>query len=819
MREHPVQIAILRTLRHPGDDIATGVHAFQPRHRRRRLLIPFIGVALLLAEELGCRGGIGFRRHRNHDILGSASHVRAVAHRDAHGASGVRPFGAVAIHQTLGHPFYPFGRRAGVEGDFQIDAVDAIQRGADGADVGAAVADDAAGHPHLTHAGPFVAYRQLIVGAAGATDELRQQLAAVEGIRAGVIELQRIVNAHAGIGLALGERHRARQIVQDDRACRGETGLNGQLHLMAVADTAIAIAEPETDIAMGRSRRWAGVLIGDVFHQSSHRGGVGAGIEGHCQRGRAHAAAAEAADNHAAIGDVGSRNADLTGGDPLIADAQRFGRRRAIQKLRDKLPGIEIGRIHIAHMDVAVDELRVAGEIRAGDVGQGAQRAQIVENRCGARARELRGVAKKLLGDFVRADARRAGHCVPVGIGDHEVPAAEIGDRRLVFRAVGRGYQFALAVDRRAVGRVFTDVDVRRRPRAADIVIVVVPGDDKAAGRQPRHVGLVLAAEGGFIDLEFAADLGSSSVIALTVDASTIAILVVRTPHHHKTAVTQGGDARFVLITGGGGVDQENVGQRPGSAHRAAVDAINTAVVTRLIGPHDHQVAVRVRRHVGIGLRAHLRRSRRAGNRADPGLGSHLIAGVVEAAQVDVVAVAADVAERGPHHGESAGIARCGTAVLCAAGGGVHHEIGVDRQAVGVVKLADNALAGPVNAAGIVPGHHETTVALGRHAHIRLRRAGNRVDLELVANRHPRMGEPLAIHSGAVAVLTFGIPYRHVTAVAQHRDLRTILRAAPVGIDGLLAMNHQRAVDFQLTDDIDGDGTCLAGAAVAVGDP
>ncbi len=172
----------------------------------------------------------------------------------------------------------------------------------------------------------------------------------------------------------------------------------------------------------------------------------------------------------------------------------------------------------------------------------------------------MRGAAEELLSDFIGVDARCAGHRVPVGIGDHEVPAAEIGDRRLVFRAVGRGYQLALAVDRRAVGRVFTDIDVRRRSRAADIVIIVVPGDDEAAGRQPRHVGLILTAVGGFIDLEFVADLGAGGVVALTVNTGATAVLVVRTPDHHKPAVAQRRHSRFVLITGGVGVDQEDVG-------------------------------------------------------------------------------------------------------------------------------------------------------------------------------------------------------------------------------------------------------------------
>ncbi|MBL8396669.1 MAG: hypothetical protein JNL84_00790 [Candidatus Accumulibacter sp.] len=69
-----------------------------------------------------------------------------------------------------------------------------------------------------------------------------------------------------------------------------------------------------------------------------------------------------------------------------------------------------------------------------------------------------------------------------------------------------------------------------------------------------------MTAGGGFVDLEFTANLAAGGIVALPEDTSAIAVLRLGTPHHHEPAIAQCGDARFILITGGVGIDQENIG-------------------------------------------------------------------------------------------------------------------------------------------------------------------------------------------------------------------------------------------------------------------
>ena len=88
-----------------------------------------------------------------------------------------------------------------------------------------------------------------------------------------------------------------------------------------------------------------GVLEGDVAHQRRGAGRVGVRVQRHDQRGAA-GAAAEAADERAAVADVGAGHADLPGAAALVADRQHvLGGVAAGGERHGQRAGVEVRRV------------------------------------------------------------------------------------------------------------------------------------------------------------------------------------------------------------------------------------------------------------------------------------------------------------------------------------------------------------------------------------------------------------------------------------------------------------------------------------------
>ncbi len=257
----------------------------------------------------------------------------------------------------------------------------------------------------------------------------------------------------------------------------------------------------------------------------------------------------------------------------MVANTQLIGHFptldvKQIQPATGEVDGIEVG-----DTDRGVDHLRR----RVHQIFRKRHRAREITHRGAGLARQFQRVTENLLNDFVRAVAGRG--VVDILIHHDIIALAQVGDRWLVFRAAGRRNQFHLPGNRVAGGIVFADINILRGTRAADIEIIVIPGDHKTAGRQPGYLGLILTTGGRLIDQEFGTHLGAGRSETLAIDTRAGTVLQVRTPHHHETAIAQCRHAGLVLRIGGEGIDQESIGQHAGGSHPAPIHAIGAAIV------------------------------------------------------------------------------------------------------------------------------------------------------------------------------------------------------------------------------------------------
>ena len=646
--EHPVVVAILAPGGGPGDDVAAVAAAQQARHGGVLLLVALEGVDLLLgAQQRLQRRGVRLGRDVDGDIAHRGRVAGAVGQADAHRAAGQRVAGEVAVAQVLDHALDGRLGGSGLPGDVERAAVRAVERGAEGADGDAAEEHVGAHHAHLPGSVALVLDGELVVAAARAAQVGDGELA-VGPVAAGVVQLHIRVDEGAGQGLGLGEGERGGHILQAHHG-GAEARLDADLHRARVAGAAITVGQAHADVAVGGAGRRGAVHVGDVLAHGAHRGGGGAGVEGHHQVGRARAPAGEGADHGAADADVGTAHAHLASAVALVAQAQGVVGAEAGREEDRELAAVEVGRVVVAHAEVAVDHARRAGvEVGVGRcVGQRAQQAHVAQHGVGTGARKFRSVAEDLRADLVSAAAGTVDRRdVVIAVRNDEVAVAQVGDGRLVFGAVRQRRQLAFAIQRHGRIAELADVDVVLRAGAGDVGVVVVPGDDEAAGAQPDHFGLVLVARRALVDEELATHLGTRGVQQLPEDARTVAILrAIAAPHDDEAAVGQRRHAGLVLAVHGLRVHREQGPEQAGArVVEAAEHAPRTAIQSGLVLPDDQQVAIGLRRHVGQLLRAGLRGG--AAGVVHPQFGRYLNAVVVEATQINVLPVEAGGALR-----------------------------------------------------------------------------------------------------------------------------------------------------------------------------
>ncbi len=212
---------------------------------------------------------------------------------------------------------------------------------------------------------------------------------------------------------------------------------------------------------------------------------------------------------------------------------------------------------------------------------EGHRAGKVAQRRVGLTSERGTG-AEDLLGDFGGGVATVVGGHM-IGVDNDEVAVAEIGDGRLRFgiaRRVGDHLQLALTIDGVAGRVVFAEVDVLVAAGAGQVIVGVVEADDKATRGQASDCRLVLAAGRRFVNLEFSPDLGAGRVVALAVDAGTVAILTIRTPDDDEAAVGEGSYRWFILGTSDIGVNQKFTTDKcPGTAITLAIDSGTAAVL------------------------------------------------------------------------------------------------------------------------------------------------------------------------------------------------------------------------------------------------
>ena len=620
----------------------------------------------------------------------------------------------------------------------------------------------------------------------------------------------RVLLRGGGIGvdalLAIDERRAVQRRRDIDDHHRGRAG------------AAVAVRDAQADAAAGgRALRAAGVA--EVLHQGLHGIHAGAGQQVDTQVA-AVGSTGDGADGGAAVAHGGGGHADLPGTVAYVAHAQGVGGFAAHHVVQVETATRKIRRVKVVQTDRGVERL----ERGVGRVLRNAHAAAEVTDGRALLARRGGGAAEDLLRDAVGVGAAiDAG--VVIGVDHDEVAVAEVGDGGQVLGAVARRDELAFAVDRQAGRVVLADVDVAGGAAAGDVVVVVVPGDDEATGGQRRDLGLVLAAQQSFVDDELRPELVAGGVETLAVDAVARAVVAgIVLPDDDETAVGEHRHRGLVLRAGGGGVDLEGAAEAGrGGVVGAAEDAVAAgAVVVAVIAPDDHQVAIRARGDLGQVLWPGLRRAD-ADTGADAQLAALLGAGVVEALQVNVVAVAAGVAGGGPDDAEArrdcaaAGPTDDIAVALGAGGEGVGDEVRAHRRAGGGVDLADHAVAAAVGTGpDVVPDDDIVAIGQCRHARHLLRAGARGVDEELRPDGLAAARHALRIDVVLRIRLVVAAPDHDIAAVSQRGSCGLVLGCRAVGVHPLLAVQGRRAVG--LARDEDRLGIAGAGAAVAVGD-
>ena len=142
--------------------------------------------------------------------------------------------------------------------------------------------------------------------------------------------------------------------------------------------------------------------------------------------------------------------------------------------------------------------------------------------------------------------------------GDNELAAADTGDVRIRLRIRCVGIDQELAAQGGAGGIITLAVDI---PIIGSFILVLrMPGDDKAAVIELRHRCFLLLARSVGVDPELIAIGGTAGVITLAVDVIDIigiAVLILSLPGDDETAAGKAGYIRPILLFSGVAIDQD----------------------------------------------------------------------------------------------------------------------------------------------------------------------------------------------------------------------------------------------------------------------
>ena len=162
----------------------------------------------------------------------------------------------------------------------------------------------------------------------------------------------------------------------------------------------------------------------------------------------------------------------------------------------------------------------------------------------------------------------------------------------MVLVMIGMGINQELATVGASIGIIALGIDALVRA----VLVVGIPGNDIIAMLENRDVRMPLVARNIRIDLELAAVLASTGVITLGIDALIGAVtrLVVGLPGDDKTAVAEAGHRWLILRARGIRVEPELFADRRTRAGEQLAADIRprAAVMTTAVLPGDHIAAV-----------------------------------------------------------------------------------------------------------------------------------------------------------------------------------------------------------------------------------
>ncbi|MEZ5728890.1 MAG: hypothetical protein R3E48_13350 [Burkholderiaceae bacterium] len=282
-------------------------------------------------------------------------------HADAAAAESVDDQAANSAAVATAAQFDSVDRRPGEA------AVDLDDRRAGEVGLGRAVDDDEVGDDRQC--------RGRLDRVRAADQRLRDVEVDLVGPRGIVGRLDRLPERDAAVRASVGHQRLQRGGVAVHRVGSGrdpDVGIGLDEYRLAVRPAAgIAVRDRELDGPPEYRRVLADGLERDASSHCLRDRSGGVGIEADIERRRAVGPAHEAADQHAAIADIGTRDPHLPGAVALVDDGQAVGRGAVGGDRGDQVSAVEVGRIRIGYPQYGLHEYGCASfredRRRAGD--------------------------------------------------------------------------------------------------------------------------------------------------------------------------------------------------------------------------------------------------------------------------------------------------------------------------------------------------------------------------------------------------------------------------------------------------------------------
>ena len=763
-----------------AERIAGGVEAL----RQHVVVVAAAGIAVVAAVG-NDEAAIRETQHCRLPLVGDDRSVRAelVAHRvarrvvalrvDTVAAAAVLAVGAPGDDEAAAGQRAD-GRRGLVAQRLAVD----LKLGADGGAIGSeALGEDAVGVTVL----PVPRFPRDDIAAVVGTQQTRDHRLE---LLAGLI----------GVDLFLGAQGHQRS------GCR--LGRHIDNDIVAAAGVAGTVGDADAHAAAGqRARRSVGVR--QVLNHALDRGLGGSGLPGDLERAASQPvqSGAQGADGHAAVQNVGARDADLAGAAALVADRQLVVKPAGARQVADRqLAVLEAGGAGVGQLHVAVDLLPGLG-LRLGEADAG---GDVLQRQCrhadavGDGDLDLAGVAAAAVaiaqanadvavrgagrrrrvqvgdglhdglhrgggGAGIEGDRERSHPCPAPGVAaDERAADADIAARhahlpgaaalvldaeRVVGGAVGEEPDPELPaaeVGRVDVGHRHVEVD---RPRRAGVKVGV--GRRVAEVADQAQIAEHRVGAGARQLCGVAEDLGADLVgVESGLGAGRLVVVGIG---NDEVARAQVGDGRQVLGAVGRGNELAfPVDRHPRSVVLADVDVTGgagAAHVVVVVVPGDDETACGQTRHLRLVLPT-------AGAFVDQELRPELVARRVDALGIDAIAAAIVARLVLPDDDESAaGQRRYAGRGLSAAGDGVDEEGGAEGPS-GTQRAAVDAVTRAVQALAVFPDEQQVAVGLRRHVgqvlRADLRRASDDVDARLGRGLGAGVVEAAHIDVGAV---------------------------------------------------------------------